>query len=258
MCIRDSFGNGYSTVNKVVTGDLTAQLEQMGGVDCLRVLLLLPILKLFVTALCRASGVPGGLFTPSLFVGALFGAGFGLALSEFMPGDLVTASPAAYALDAMGAMVAGTMQAPITAILMIFEMTQSYGMILPLMAGCIASALMSRLLQTGSLYTEPLRRRGIVLPNAAAPLWIKQPAVRNFMRTAVSTVRAAESIDQVVEAFLRAPGEADRLYVVNDRATFLGVVSLHEIKTFFRETAHLETVIAADIMNTYFPVVYAD
>jgi len=245
------FGNGYRTVNSVLRGE-----AGVVGASWLKLLIVLPVLKIVLTALCRAGGVPGGLFTPSLFVGALLGFGFGAGVNEFLPSE-ATAPPSVYALAAMGAMIAGTMQAPITAILMIFEMTQNYAVILPLMAACVASAIVSRLVQSGSLYTEPLRQHGIHLPNASAPVWLRQPTVKDFTKSEVDTVRAAEPFSVVMEAFLRTSQENNRLYVVRDDRTYLGVVSLHEIKTFFRESEHLDTVIAADILNQYFPVVYS-
>ncbi len=253
------YGNGFDTVNYVLGYD--PNLPTDGAPDLARnwivFLVALPILKILLTALCRAGDVPGGLFTPSLFVGALVGYSFGLGVAETFHVDL-TAPPNAYAMVAMGAMVAGTLHAPITAILMLFEMTQNYAMILPLMSACIASALTSRFLQGASLYTEPLRRKGIVLPGAKAPIWLRQPTVGDMLTPAAETVQAAEPFQKVMEAFLRTPQEQDRLYVIGQDGKYLGVVSLHEIKTYFRESQHLDTVIAHDIMNTYFPVVYAD
>ncbi len=248
------FGNGYQTVNAVLEGDFVSSDESAWA--WIRFLLVLPLLKLFLTALCRGGGIPGGLFTPSLFVGAIVGVGFGLVVRALFPET--TAPPSVYALVGMAAIISATMQAPITAILMIFEMTQNYSVILPFMAASIASAVVARLLRTESLYTESLRRSGILLPNIRPPLWVRQPAVRTFLRTDVQTVQAAESFEAVMDAFLRSPKEHDRLYVINQRHEFLGVVSLHEIKTFFGQSDHLETVIAADIMNSHFPIVAVD
>ena len=242
------FGNGYDTVNLVLNGQ--------GKFD-IKLLLALPLLKILVTALCRSGGVPGGLFTPSLFVGALLGNAFGLGVNELFPDSNILDSEA-FALVGMGAIIAGTLQAPITAILMIFEMTQDYGIILPLMSGCIASALISHLFQRGSLYTEPLRRRGIRLPTAIAPAWIRQPLVRSVLNTDVATVGPAERFKQVTENFLRAPEGQDELYVTNAEGVCLGVISLHDIKRFIQETDFLDSVIAADIVNPSFPFVFAD
>ncbi len=242
------FGNGYDTVNLVLSGD--AELP-------LRILVALPILKILVTALCRAGGVPGGLFTPSLFVGALLGAAFGAAANAMFPANSIATS-GAYALVGMGAILAGTLQAPVTAILIIFEMTRDYEIIVPLMSACAASAIVSHLFQAESLFTEPLRRRGIHLPRAFAPTWMRQPSVRSVLQSDAATVSPAERFQQVVDNFLMAPEGHDQVFVVNREGQYLGSISLHEIKLYFRETEHLESVIAADIVNSTAPFVLAD
>jgi CIC family chloride channel protein len=242
------FGNGYDTVNQVLNGS-----DQMP----LKVLIALPILKIVVTGLCRSGGVPGGLFTPSLFVGALLGTAFGVGVNAICPGGAV-AKPGAYALVGMGAILAGTIQAPITAILMIFEMTRDYEIIVPLMSACAASAVVSHLFQESSIFTEPLRRRGIRLPQAYAPTWMRQPTVRSVMQPDMATVSPAERFQQVVDNLLLAPEGHDQIYVTNREGGFLGTISLHEIKRFFRQTEHLDSVIAADIVNSSAPFVYAD
>lgn len=241
------FGNGYDTVNEVINGRHGFSIQ---------LLLLLPLLKILVTALCRASGVPGGLFTPSLFVGALLGCAYGIGVAGILPPDSVS-NPGIFALVGMGAILSGTLQAPITAILMIFELTQSYEFILRLMIACSASALVSHLLQSGSLYTASLKQRGIFLPTASTPAWIRQPEVSTVLTTQVTTVSPSERFENLTRTFLKAPEGQDHLFVVNEDRVCLGVISLHDIKRFIHEAHNLEMVIAADIMNPSFPHVYA-
>src|SRR5262245_43745415 len=113
-------GNGYDTVNQILRGQVPLLL-----------LLALPLLKVAATSLTRGSGGAGGCFTSTLFLGAVLGSGYGTWCHDAFP--LATAAPGAYALAGMGAMLAGTTQAPLTAILMIFELTGEYSVILPLM-----------------------------------------------------------------------------------------------------------------------------
>ena len=247
--VPDILGNGYDTVNLVLSGENVEEVFPVG------ILLLLPILKIIATALCRAGGVPGGLFTPSLFIGALLGTAFGVGVNHLFPAGS-TAAPSAYALVGMGAILAGTIQAPITAVLMIFEMTRDYGIILPIMAASVASTLVSHFLNAGSLYTEPLKRRGIRLPGASAPTWIQQPTIRSVLQSHVTTVSPAERFEKVMDTFLSTPEGQDRLYVTSREGAYLGSISLHEIKRFFRETENLESVIAADIVDASFPYVF--
>jgi CIC family chloride channel protein len=239
-------GNGYDTVNGLLDGEVNGSIN---------FLLLLCLLKILFTALCRAGGIPGGLFTPSLFVGALLGSGFAMVVTHVLT-DTQT-SIAKYALLGMGAILAGTMKAPITAVLMVFELTESYSVILPLMAACLTSAFVSHFLVGDSLFTAPLRKMGVFVPMALAPTWIRQPTVSALVRPEIDTVSASERFEAVVDRFLRTPLEHDRLYVVDDRGAYHGVISLHEIKLFIRESKNLDTVIAADVMNSSFPTLYA-
>lgn len=240
-------GNGYGAVNAALQGE--------GGFT-FGMLLLLPLLKILFTAVCRTAGIPGGLFTPSLFVGAFLGTAFGVVVNALLPGKV--AEPGAYALVGMGAILAGTIQAPITAVLMIFEMTRDYGIILPLMSACIASALVSHVFGQGSLYTAPLALRGIRVPGATTPAWLRQPTVRTVTDPNATTISPAMRFEEVVETFLKAPEGQEEVYVVGKDGGFLGTVSLHEIKRFFRETQHLDSVIAADVLHQSVPFVCAD
>ncbi|MFQ5530563.1 MAG: chloride channel protein, partial [Gemmatimonadota bacterium] len=114
--------------------------------------------KILTSGLTAGGGGVGGVFTPSLLVGASFGTFFGLMVQQMFPALDIT--PEAYALVGMGAVVAGATFAPLTAIILIFEMTDDYGLILPLMLVCVISYLVSRRLAPESIYTEALARTG--------------------------------------------------------------------------------------------------
>ena len=144
----EAFGVGYGAMNLSLT-------NQMGG----WMLLVLVFVKILATSITLGSGGSGGIFAPSLFMGAMLGGAFGCAVNALFPG--VTAAPGAYALVAMGGMVAGTTYAPITAILIIFELTGSYSIILPLMITCILATVINSAVRRGSIYTTKLLRRGI-------------------------------------------------------------------------------------------------
>src|SRR5262245_1626630 len=142
------FGNGYDTVNLVLREGIPLEL-----------ILVLPFLKVIATALTLGSGGTGGLFTPTLFVGSVLGSAYGSWCHHAFP--TLTASPGAYALVGMGAMIAGTTQAPLTAILTIFELTGDYDTILPLMICCTVALLVSRLVHPHSIYSQSLLERGV-------------------------------------------------------------------------------------------------
>ncbi len=120
--------------------------------------LVLGLLKIVSSGLTMGGGGAGGVFTPSLFVGGAFGSFFGLSAASLFPGLGIT--PEAYALVGMAAVVSGATFAPLTAIIMIFEMTDDYGLILPLMMVCVISYVVARRINTESIYSEALRRSG--------------------------------------------------------------------------------------------------
>jgi CIC family chloride channel protein len=144
------FGTGLNTIEQVLLGELPLIL-----------LLALVILKPLATSLTLGSGSSGGVFAPSLFTGAALGGAFGWIVEYISPGS--TAGPGAFAIVGMAAVFAGAAHAPFTAILIVFEMTNDYHLMLPLMAAVIVSLIISRQLQSESIYTLKLARRGIHL-----------------------------------------------------------------------------------------------
>src|SRR3972149_2117454 len=153
-------GNGYDTVDAVLRGNVPLHL-----------LLLLPFLKLTASALCAGVGIPGGLFTPSLFYGATLGGALGELVQWAFPS--LGAPSGSFALVGMAAVLAGTTHAAVSSVLIIFELTGDYGVILPLMVSAAIAAAVSRSFEPDSLYTAPLRRRGVKLTELPRPGWLR-------------------------------------------------------------------------------------
>lgn len=145
------FGVGYDTISHILNG------ESAG----IALLLVLMAAKLILTPISIAGGFPGGVFAPSLFIGAALGGAFGQAVSLLFP--QLNLFPAAFAMVGMAALLAGAVHAPLTAILLLFEMTRDYRIILPLMFAVMISLLISQHLQRDSVYTLGLARKGIRL-----------------------------------------------------------------------------------------------
>jgi CIC family chloride channel protein len=237
------FGNGYSTVNAVLHEQLPLTL-----------LLVLPVAKIVATALTFGSGGGGGLFTPSLMVGALVGGAFGVGAHTWFPSH--TAEHGAYALVGMGAIVAGTTHAPLTAIMMIFEQTNSYQIVLPLMFACIVSHVTVRLFGARSLHEEALIRRGVTLPRGPEASVMQTMRVREIMHEDVVAVRENATFAAVVSEFLRAPHNF--LYVVDDGQRFLGAIPLHALKEMLPQSESLKSVVAVDLLDQAFAFVTPD
>lgn len=233
--LPEILGNGYDVVNSVLLGQLSLAL-----------LLILPAAKLLGSAISAGTGIPGGMFTPSLFYGALLGGALGhvarYVLNSHSP-------PGAYALIGMGAVLAGTTNAPVSAVLIIFELTSDYGVILPLMLSCVLAAAVSRRLEPESLYTSVLRSQNIQLPEVPRPQWLRATEVRVLMKPNADSVTASASLEEVVLKLLaQAPGA--NLYVTNGSGRFLGTIVLDQIKGHLPDHSLLSAVIASDVMDS--------
>jgi CIC family chloride channel protein len=226
-------GSGHETILLMVRGSVP-----------LKLLLILPLAKLVATALTAGSGGSGGLFTPGLFFGAAVGGAYGELVHRLWP-ELV--SPAgAYAAVGMAAVAAGTSHAPISAILILAELTDNYDLLLPLMIVAITSSLLARKLLPHSIYTEPLVRRGVDVAWRMEEVALAGLSVGELARADPDTLRPADDFKQVVAKFLAA--RRQRLFVVSESGELLGAVSLHDIKHQLDDPGSLSFVFAHDLM----------
>jgi CIC family chloride channel protein len=177
-------GVGYSTVQDVLTG----QLSQ------LYLLLLLFILKLFATSLTLGSGASGGIFSPSLYMGATLGGAYGIVVHYFFPGLNVT--PAAFAVAGMAGMVGGVTGAAMAAIVMIFEMTLDYSVIIPMTVTVALSYGMRKLLSRESIYTMKLARRGHSIPESLQANFQQLKRARDVMDSHVRALSASRTLGE--------------------------------------------------------------
>lgn len=228
-------GNGYDSVNLALFGQLP-----------LWMLLVLPVAKLFATSLTAGAGVPGGLFTPSLFYGGMLGGALGTLVQYVWPGS---APSGAYALLGMAGVLAGTTHASISSVLIIFELTGDYNVILPLMLTSVLSTAASRRLSPESLYTSVLRRRNISLPESPKPQWLRTTTVRSLMVPDAVRVPPSARFDEIVVWLLELPPGSD-LYVTTADGKLLGVIVLESLKGHLPDHSLLGMTVAADVMDT--------
>ncbi len=228
-------GNGYDSVNLALLGQLP-----------LWVLVVLPVAKLFATSLCAGAGIPGGLFTPSLFYGGLLGGALGASAQYVWPGS---APSGAYALLGMAGVLAGTTHASISSVLIIFELTGDYNVILPLMLTTVLSTAASRRLSPESLYTSVLRRRNISLPESPRPQWLRTTSVKSLMVPDAVRVPPSARFDQIIVWLLELPAGSD-LYVTTADGKLLGVIILDSLKGHLPDHSLLGMTVAADVMET--------
>ncbi|MCX4246193.1 chloride channel protein [Paraliomyxa miuraensis] len=207
-------GPGRATVSTALQGQLGWQLAAM-----------LLGLKIVVTALTVGSGGFGGPFMPVLYVGACLGSIIA-ALAHLVLGDAAQGA-GAYALVGMGATFAGLMQAPLTPIVMLFELTQDYAVILPLMLGCILALLVSRRINANGLYRMQLHSRGIVLEHEAEGEVMKRGLVRELMLTPSEVLTESAELDEIrrvcVEAGLGAT------FVIDGEGAVVGYIDGNQL-----------------------------
>jgi chloride channel protein, CIC family len=234
-------GNGYDSVKGALLGRIPLGL-----------LLVLPFLKLAATAISAGSGVPGGLFTPSLFFGALLGGGLGELVHRLSPS--LAPTPAAFALVGMAGVLAGTTHAAVSAVLIVFELTGDYGVILPLMLSAAIAAATSRTFERDSLYTAPLRRRGVKLPELPRPEWLRVTPASALTSREVERCPPDMPFRALLPRLLALPPGHD-LYVVDGEGTLLGVIALDALKGTIPDEQLLSMIVAADVMEDEVPVV---
>lgn len=225
-------GNGFTTI----TGALQERMP-------LKVLALLALLKVLATALTAGSGCPGGHFTPSLCFGALVGGAYGEVIHSVFPH--ATASSGAYAAVGMAAVAAGSSHAPLSAILMLFEFTGNYDLVLPLMAAAIVSSFVAKWLYPYSIYTEPLQRRGVELSWRMEEAALAGLEVRDLARDDPDVLHPDDPYAKLVDRFLAT--RRQRLFVVDRERKLVGSISLHDIKHALRETDDLAHLLALDL-----------
>jgi len=211
-------GVGYGYVGDVLNGNMA-----------LKLMLLLLVLKLVAVTTSYSSGNAGGIFGPSLFIGAMLGGVIGTVAHRLLPA--YTASAGAYALVGMGAVFAGIVRAPMTSVLMIFEMTQDYAVIVPLMIANLVSLFISSRLQRRPIYDALAVQDGIHLPKAGTHHRHRERQVSMIMRTATELLSSELSVGQAME---RIHSSEFRTWLVTDRQGLVGVINL---STLAREVA---------------------
>lgn len=235
-------------------GHLAVHLEVFGRMAWY-LLLLLALGKILATSLTLTTGGSGGLFTPSLYIGAATGGAFGAALRDLFPALHIR--PEAYALVGMGAVVAGATNAPITGILIVFEMTNDYAIVLPLMLTTVICHQVARWLEPDSLYSGWLRRRGERIEHGSDRAVLADLCVRDAYERTPQAFRADAPIATMLE-HLR-PGEQTTFPVVGPGDVLLGVVTMADLARLAEDVSpEDDRRVAADVVGPTETVTLSD
>jgi len=232
--IPNIFGVGYNSMDLALHGNMIWTT-----------MLLLVFAKILASSVTLGSGGSGGIFAPSLFIGTMTGGFFGSIVNQYFP---YAASPGAYALVGMGAVVAGATHAPITGILIIFEMTNDYKIILPLMISCVIATLLTTKIQKESIYTLKLIRRGVDLFRGREVNILKSLPVKDIMNSTPEIIPANTSFNELMNLLVES--QHTYFFVVDHENRLQGSVSISEVRQALAHQEYLsELLIAQDLVN---------
>ncbi|MFZ5921593.1 MAG: chloride channel protein [Chloroflexota bacterium] len=209
------FGDSYEAITEILFGRMTV----------VHLLLLLLVLKIVLTSLSLGAGFMGGVFAPSLFLGAALGGAFGHLADILFPRLII--QPSAFALVGMAAVLAGTVRAPATAIMLLFEMTNDYRILLPLMFAVVVSVYLSRSIHAPSVYELSLLRKGIRLQRGRDIDVLETLRVREVMRKVPVVVQAGMPLRMA--ASLMDKARVHGLPVLDSDGLLCGVISLSDV-----------------------------
>lgn len=225
-------GNGYEQLEMALRSELP-----------LWIILGLILLKPLATSITLGSGWPGGVFAPSIFIGAMAGAAFGLVVQSILGSEVPLAG--AYATVGMGAFLAAVTQAPLTSIFLIFEMTQSYHVVLPIMVSSVLASAVSRFLTGGSLESIELKRRGIDIEEGFEKNLLRSISVGEIMISNVETVQEDMTLRKVIEYI---PHSKHTTFPLVDRDGLLtGIVSMQDFKEWIFEESLKDIVVVKEL-----------
>jgi CIC family chloride channel protein len=215
------FGVGYEHLSVALEGNLP-----------LKLLLILGVCKLAATVVSYGSGSSGGIFGPSLYIGGMLGGFVGLITKTVLHDPLT--QPGAFVLVGMGAVFAGIVRAPVTSIVMIFEMTNNYSIILPLMIANISAYALATRLQPTPIYDALLLQDGIHLPHTEKPL-LRQIKVRQAMTTEVTSVMAALTVNEAFAHVQALPVHHHAYPVLDPAGELVGLFTFNDLKRAIAE-----------------------
>jgi CIC family chloride channel protein len=209
-------GAGYETIGEVLNkNDLPIYL-----------LIALLIAKIILTPVSLGGGFYGGVFAPSLFIGSMLGGAVGAAFAILFPG--LGINPSAFALVGMAAVLAGAVHAPLTAVILLFEMTNDYRIILPLMFAVAVSLLLSQRIQKDSVYAMGLARHGIRLDRGRDVEVMGAITVGEAMQKGTETLLESMDLDQAAEKL--AETRHHGLPVVNEAGLLTGILTVRDLE----------------------------
>lgn len=229
-------GVGYGVIENVLNNP-----DQFGII----MLTLLCVLKIVMTSVTIGAGGSGGVFAPSLFMGAALGGIFGFCVQGIPYFDI--APPGAYALVGMAAVVSGTTHAPIQAIIILFEMTGNYEIVLPIMISCVISKLVAKKIESCSIYTMKLKRRGESSKIGKDKTILEKLLVSDVMISKCITIQLETPFPEIVR--LIRTTNADAFPVLNGIGEYVGMIDFQQISNALQNQEEQKLLLARDLVS---------
>ncbi|MER6629900.1 chloride channel protein [Streptomyces sp. NPDC000987] len=239
LALPQMYGVGYPVLQKATEGGYAVGflLLLLGG-------------KILATSLTIGIGGSGGVFAPSLFIGAMLGSAYGIGVHHLLPAS--AGAVGAYALVGMGAVFAGAARAPITAVVILFELTGEYSIILPLMLAIVLATAVSRLLTGDTIYTLKLRRRGIDLEGPAPGARIGTQHVGTVMEPLPSSLPVSTALADAAD-MLSLSGHG-ALPVVDHTGDYVGVITAQAVAEALAEQPKAAPAVIGELAEPPAPV----
>ncbi len=214
------FGVGYETI-----GSLLNLNYGNPSIYLVFVLALLLIAKMLALSITLGSGGSGGVFAPSLFIGGVAGTLFGIIVNLLFPS--ISAPYPAYGLVGMAAVFAAASRATLTSIIMVFEMTRDYKIIIPLIFACVVADVISSIFYKDTIYTEKLSRRGIKIPGGLEANMMKYQHIEDIMIKNVITIKERESVKSVKNKILKTGHHG--FPIIDNYGNLIGIITGEDI-----------------------------
>lgn len=245
----EAIGEGYETVQTMIGTDVASR--------GLLLLVGLALAKLIATGLTLGSGAPGGVFAPCLVLGSLVGAAFHRTATAILPQDVVIGAGGSYALVGMAGLVAGVMQAPLTGILLVMEVTRGYEVILPLMVVSVLSLLVARRFDRFGIYNKELAAAGDLLRPGTDRRILSEISLREALDTDATPIAEDLTLAELIPILKRSPRD---LFPVIDAETgeFAGLLDTHKVRELLFDPDLARVTLVSTVMDGDPPTVPLD
>jgi len=244
LLVPEIMSIGYGTVDSMLLESIEGNILGTGLPLALFLVILL-LMKILTSVICSGGGFGGGMIGPSLFIGATAGALYGGIVHDFFPAW--SESYGAYALVACGAMLAATVQAPMSSILMIFELSNDYHIMVPLMTACVVAALVKRSFGSESVITEGLQEKGVDTGWSLERSWMRAVPISRLPWRSIPSVYTSSKLEELKRVYISSGKGC--VIVTDHEGDMVGMVTFADLKSWLLDSSLDQVVVAEEVAN---------